>query len=180
MLGIATTAPGAARPGGAPYDQMMALYPPRRAGTDSYVRIYNNDGSEAGACGNGMRCVATLIAGGGLVAVSNVGDDPFWTGHPFAQANLYAFGRLAWNPALSRIDAVKEFTDDGLHALTTRPAMRRYFSLLARAAISQGWSTSQPRAQLQFRTSSCSTTPCWIRPISTIPATSSFTAKTPL
>jgi alpha-glucuronidase len=35
---------------------------------------------------------------GGLVAVSNVGDDPFWTGHPLAQANLYTFGRLAWRP----------------------------------------------------------------------------------
>ncbi|WP_133886356.1 alpha-glucuronidase [Streptomyces sp. BK208] len=34
-----------------------------------------------------------------LVAVSNAGDDPFWTGHPLAQANLYAFGRLAWDPA---------------------------------------------------------------------------------
>ena len=42
---------------------MMALYPPRTAGTDAYVRIYNSDGSEAGACGNGMRCVASLIAG---------------------------------------------------------------------------------------------------------------------
>ncbi|ASW54417.1 alpha-glucuronidase [Plantactinospora sp. KBS50] len=39
-------------------------------------------------------------AGGGLAAVSNVGDDPFWTGHPLAQANLYAFGRLAWDPGL--------------------------------------------------------------------------------
>ncbi|SDP64059.1 alpha-glucuronidase [Streptomyces sp. cf386] len=34
----------------------------------------------------------------GMVAVSNVGDDPFWTGHPLAQANLYTFGRLAWQP----------------------------------------------------------------------------------
>ncbi|WP_034261503.1 alpha-glucuronidase [Actinospica robiniae] len=34
----------------------------------------------------------------GLVVVSNVGDDQFWTGHPLAQANLYAFGRLAWDP----------------------------------------------------------------------------------
>lgn len=33
-----------------------------------------------------------------MVAVSNVGDDPFWTGHPLAQANLYTFGRLAWEP----------------------------------------------------------------------------------
>ncbi|MFF4590719.1 alpha-glucuronidase [Streptomyces sp. NPDC001388] len=35
---------------------------------------------------------------GHLVAVSNAGDDPFWTGHPLAQANLYTFGRLAWRP----------------------------------------------------------------------------------
>ena len=39
----------------------MVLYPPRAAGTDSFVRIYNNDGSEAGACGNGMRCVAAIV-----------------------------------------------------------------------------------------------------------------------
>jgi len=39
--------------------------------------------------------------GGGLVVVSNVGDDRFWTGHPLAQANLYAFGRLAWDPTSS-------------------------------------------------------------------------------
>jgi alpha-glucuronidase len=38
--------------------------------------------------------------GGGLAAVSNVGDDRFWTGHPLAQANLYAFGRLAWDPRI--------------------------------------------------------------------------------
>ncbi len=52
----------AASPQGAPYDQLMALYPPRTPGTDAFVRIYNNDGSEAGACGNGMRCVASLVA----------------------------------------------------------------------------------------------------------------------
>src|SRR5512135_1326097 len=45
-----------------PYDQLMALYPPRTPGTDAFIRIYNNDGSEAGACGNGMRCVADLVA----------------------------------------------------------------------------------------------------------------------
>ncbi|WP_182885337.1 alpha-glucuronidase [Microbispora sp. H10885] len=43
--------------------------------------------------------VADGAAGGGLVGVSNVGDDPYWTGHPLAQANLYAFGRLAWAPS---------------------------------------------------------------------------------
>jgi diaminopimelate epimerase len=51
-----------ARPDGAPYDQLMALYPSRTPGTDAFIRIYNNDGSEAGACGNGMRCVASLVA----------------------------------------------------------------------------------------------------------------------
>ncbi len=39
----------------------MVLHPPRLQGTDAYVRIYNNDGSEAGACGNGMRCVADIV-----------------------------------------------------------------------------------------------------------------------
>ena len=58
----AEEARAAAQPEGAPYDQLMALYPARVAGTESYVRIFNNDGSEAGACGNGMRCVASLIA----------------------------------------------------------------------------------------------------------------------
>jgi diaminopimelate epimerase len=44
-----------------PYDQLMAVYPPRISGTDAFVRIYNNDGTEAGACGNGMRCVADIL-----------------------------------------------------------------------------------------------------------------------
>jgi diaminopimelate epimerase len=51
----------AAAPDGAPYDQLMVLYPARAGGTESFVRIYNNDGSEAGACGNGMRCVASIV-----------------------------------------------------------------------------------------------------------------------
>jgi len=51
-----------ARPDVLPYDQIMALYPAKTPGTEAYVRIYNSDGSEAGACGNGMRCVAQLVA----------------------------------------------------------------------------------------------------------------------
>lgn len=47
--------------GAASYDQLMAIYPPRTAETDAFVRIFNNDGSEAGACGNGMRCVADIL-----------------------------------------------------------------------------------------------------------------------
>jgi diaminopimelate epimerase len=44
-----------------PYDQLMALYPSGGA-ADASIRIYNSDGSEAGACGNGMRCVASLVS----------------------------------------------------------------------------------------------------------------------
>ncbi len=51
----------AAGAGGAPCDQLMVLHPPRTPGTDAFVRIYNSDGSQAGACGNGMRCVADLL-----------------------------------------------------------------------------------------------------------------------
>src|SRR5215470_9881995 len=45
------------------FDQMMVLHDPASAGTDAFVRIYNIDGSEAGACGNGMRCVSWVVAG---------------------------------------------------------------------------------------------------------------------
>ena len=58
----AEEARAAAGPQGAPYDQLMALYPPRTPGTEAFIRIYNSDGSEAGACGNGMRCVADIVA----------------------------------------------------------------------------------------------------------------------
>ena len=51
----------AAQPSGAPFDQLMTLHAPRTPGTDAYVRIYNSDGSEAGACGNGMRCIAEVL-----------------------------------------------------------------------------------------------------------------------
>jgi diaminopimelate epimerase len=46
---------------GLAFDQLMALFDPRRADTAAFMRIYNNDGSEAGACGNGTRCVAYLL-----------------------------------------------------------------------------------------------------------------------
>ena len=36
----------------------------------------------------------------GIAGVANIGSDINWTGHPFAQANWYGFGRLAWNPHL--------------------------------------------------------------------------------
>ena len=50
-----------ARAPGLDYDQMMALSDPRNPGTAAFVRIYNNDGTFAGACGNGTRCVADRL-----------------------------------------------------------------------------------------------------------------------
>jgi diaminopimelate epimerase len=44
-----------------PYDQLMVLQPPQLDGTEAFIRIYNSDGSEAGACGNGMRCVVRRL-----------------------------------------------------------------------------------------------------------------------
>jgi diaminopimelate epimerase len=44
------------------FDQMMVLHDPRTVGTDGFIRIYNTDGSLAGACGNGMRCIGWTVA----------------------------------------------------------------------------------------------------------------------
>ncbi|NUO59208.1 MAG: alpha-glucuronidase [Hamadaea sp.] len=53
------------------------------------------------------RPVAELVQG--MVTVANVGDDPFWTGHPLAQANLYAAARLGWDPALDPLALLDEW-----------------------------------------------------------------------
>ncbi len=45
------------------FDQMMVLTDARKPGTEAYIQIFNIDGSEAEACGNGMRCVAWTVAG---------------------------------------------------------------------------------------------------------------------
>src|SRR6516165_10357438 len=42
-------------------DQLIVLEPPTERGADIFMRIYNPDGSEAGACGNATRCVASLV-----------------------------------------------------------------------------------------------------------------------
>src|ERR1700733_15135520 len=43
-------------------DQLLLLEPPQDKLAQVFMRILNPDGSEAEACGNGTRCVATLIA----------------------------------------------------------------------------------------------------------------------
>lgn len=47
----------------------------------------------------------------GVAGVANVGDNDVMTGNPLADANRYAFGRLAWNPTLSSEQIIKEWTD---------------------------------------------------------------------
>ena len=55
---------------------------------------------------------------------SNAGDDPFWTGHPLAQANLYAFGRLAWDPPLDPSAILDEWIDADLRPRATADPAR--------------------------------------------------------
>ncbi|GAA1563229.1 xylan alpha-(1-_2)-glucuronosidase [Kribbella hippodromi] len=57
--------------------------------------------------GDGGATVADRI--GAIVAVSNVGDADNWTGHKLAQSNLYAYGRLAWEPAADPVSLVHEW-----------------------------------------------------------------------
>ena len=45
----------------------------------------------------------------GISGVTNIGDDANWCGHPFSQANWYAFGRLAWNPSLTAEEIAHEW-----------------------------------------------------------------------
>jgi alpha-glucuronidase len=66
---------------------------------------------------DGSTPVKDLVAGsvfhrptGGFVGVANVGMDTNWMRHPLALANLYAFGRLAWNPELTSEQIVDEWT----------------------------------------------------------------------
>jgi diaminopimelate epimerase len=104
-----------------PYDQLMALYP-ARGNADAAIRIYNNDGSEAGACGNGMRCVAALISAdtgdaalkfetsGGLVSCWRSSDGLFTVdmGQP----------RFRWD----EIPLAREMPDTRVIDLTVRPS----------------------------------------------------------
>ena len=67
--------------------------------------------------GGGHTLVRDIVAGrtfhrptGGFVGVANVGMDQNWLAHPLALANLYGFGRLAWNPALTAAAIAEEWT----------------------------------------------------------------------
>jgi diaminopimelate epimerase len=101
-----------ASPAGAPYDQLMALHTSRTAGTDAYVRIYNCDGSEAGACGNGMRCIAELLfketGKRALTFETKAGVLNCWQGDtPLVSTVDMGKPRFAWN----EIPLAEEFRD---------------------------------------------------------------------
>src|SRR5207302_10411204 len=97
---------------GAHYDQMMALYPSRTPGTDAYVRIFNSDGSAAGACGNGTRCIAELMfretAKDAVTFETAAGLLNVWKGaEPLISTVDMGRPRFAWN----EIPLAEEFAD---------------------------------------------------------------------
>ncbi|MFG2042870.1 alpha-glucuronidase [Dactylosporangium sp. NPDC048998] len=86
----------------APMWRTVLGFQPWGEGGPTVARVAAGDAGPAGPAGTG---------GGGLVCVSNVGDDPYWTGHPLAQANLYAFGRLTWDPTLDPAAILDEWIE---------------------------------------------------------------------
>jgi diaminopimelate epimerase len=102
----------AAQPKGAPFDQLMTLHAPRTPGTDAYVRIYNSDGSEAQACGNGMRCIADILfketGKATLTFETKAGILNCWKGDaPLVSTVDMGKPRFAWN----EIPLSEEFRD---------------------------------------------------------------------
>jgi alpha-glucuronidase len=81
--------------------------------------------SDTHARGNGPTVAASIA---GIAGVANTGNDINWCGHPFAAANWYAFGRLAWNPAAAPADIADDwirqtFTNDPEFILPAREMM---------------------------------------------------------
>jgi diaminopimelate epimerase len=112
----------AAQPRGVPYDQMMVIEAPRSSGTDGYVRIYNSDGSEAGACGNGMRCVAELLFNetgrSALTFETRSGVLSCWKGDKALTSTVdMGAPRFAWND----IPLAQKFEDTRAIALQIGP-----------------------------------------------------------
>jgi|SRR5712671_3334719 len=110
---------------GVPYDQLMAIYPPRAVDADAFVCIFNNDGSEAGACGNGMRCVADILfkesRNASLMVETSAGLLKCWQGKtPLTSTVDMGLPRLRWD----EIPLAREFCDTRRIELQIGPAER--------------------------------------------------------
>jgi len=107
------------------FDQLMVLHDPETPGTDAYMRIYNTDGSESGACGNGTRCVAWAMvadpvmgrpAKDGLVLETKAGLLPVERVSETVFTVDMGAPRLAWN----EIPLSRPFSDTGRIEVETR------------------------------------------------------------
>jgi len=115
---------------GVPYDQLMAIYPPHNVHAEAFVHILNNDGSEAGACGNGMRCVADLLfkesRKTSITVETRAGLLECWQGKaPLTSTIDMGLPRFRWD----EIPLAEEFCDTRRIELTTscppdRPILR--------------------------------------------------------
>jgi alpha-glucuronidase len=79
----------------------------------------------------------------GIAGVANTGDDRNWTGHDLAQANWYAYGRLAWDPSLAAEAIADEwigltFTRDPRAAATLRAMLMGSREALVRYSMPLG------------------------------------------
>ncbi len=133
----AADARAVAQPRGVRFDQLMALYPPRTHGTDAYLGIYNRDGSTAGACGNGMRCVAELLfkeTGRRTLALeTKAGVLNCWKGEtPLVTTVDMGKPRFGWN----EIPLSEKFEDTRAIELQIGPADRP--ALHSPSAVSMG------------------------------------------
>jgi alpha-glucuronidase len=66
--------------------------------------------SSLATAGSGQRAASPDMPIAGMVGVANVGNERNWTGHLLAQANLYGFGRLAWQPSLDAEVIAREWS----------------------------------------------------------------------
>jgi alpha-glucuronidase len=88
-------------------------------GADTCTRLEGAQRATVGAVVDGsMAAGGHGYLTGGIAAVANTGDARNWCGHPFAQANWYAFGRLAWDHTFAPAAIADEwlrmtFTNDG-------------------------------------------------------------------
>jgi diaminopimelate epimerase len=108
---------------GVGYDQLMAIYPPRTGNGDALVCIFNNDGTEAGACGNGMRCVADILfkqsRKSSLTLETRAGLLKCWPGEaPLTCIIDMGPPRFAWD----EIPLATRFSDTRSIELAIRPA----------------------------------------------------------